>query len=321
MAVSVLRGRSVLSNIIAVQDEHSEYGGVVPEIASRAHQRTVSRTVTLALETAGVRADTLEAIAVTKGPGLPGSLIVGNSFARAFADGLQIPLIGVNHLDGHIYSVFLDQPGPNYPFITLIVSGGHTQLVKVNAPFSHEVLGKTRDDAAGEAFDKVGKLFGLEYPAGPMIDKLSTEGDPTFFSFPRSSIPAYDFSFSGIKTSALYYLNSHPESERKQLLKTHLNDLCASFQQSIVDMLLDKFMLAIQSSDVAHASIVGGVSANRLLRNSAVEAADKMGVKLHFPAKEYCTDNAAMIGAAALAQIASGHNMENDFVIAPNLPL
>lgn len=321
MAAAVLRGNDVLSNVVSGQREHARYGGVVPEIASRAHQRTINGTVKEALELARVDQGALGAIAVTRGPGLPGSLIVGNAFARAFADGLQIPVVGVNHLEGHIYSIFLDQSGPEYPFLCLIVSGGHTHLIRVDGPLKHTILGKTRDDAAGEAFDKVGKLFGLTYPAGPQIDRLASSGDSSFHTFPRTSLPGFDFSFSGVKTSALYYLNNHTAIERESLLSEHLNDLCASFQNAIVDMLVEKLTLALEDTGLQHVAIVGGVSANTLLRKEVAGLGRDRGVQIHFPKMEYCTDNAAMIGAAASIQLSSGIHMESDFDIAPNLTL
>lgn len=321
MAAAVLRGNDVLSNVVAGQLEHARFGGVVPEIASRAHQRTVNETVREALRQADLDLSSLGAVAVTRGPGLPGSLVVGTAFSRALADGLQIPLVGVNHLEGHIYSVFLDQSGPEYPFVCLIVSGGHTHLVLVEAPLRHAILGKTRDDAAGEAFDKVGKLFGLTYPAGPQIDRLASSGDESFHRFPRTSLPDFDFSFSGVKTSALYYLNDHSEADRADLLANHLPDLCASFQRAVVDALVDKVSRAIEHTGVKHAAIVGGVSANSLLRKELLSIASRLNVEMHFPALQYCTDNAAMIGAAANVQLKHGINVGSDFDIAPNLSL
>ena len=321
MAVAVLRGQSVLSSVVASQSKHAAFGGVVPEIASRAHLKLVTRTVETALTEAGVNPEDLHAVAVTRGPGLPGSLIVGTCFAQGYADGLDLPVYGVNHLEGHLYSTFIGQEGPDFPFLSLIVSGGHTQIVLVNDPTDFQILGRTRDDAAGEAFDKTGKLLGLGYPAGPVIDRHAASGNPTFHEFPRTRIDGYDLSFSGIKTSVLYYLKSFSDDERAELLENHLNDLCASFQTAVVDMLLLPLDRAIVDTAVSSVSIVGGVSANSELRRRAEELCDDKSVSLHFPKMSYCTDNAAMIGMAA--QIGPALPIESgdtDFIL-PNLNL
>ncbi|NND72329.1 MAG: tRNA (adenosine(37)-N6)-threonylcarbamoyltransferase complex transferase subunit TsaD [Rhodothermales bacterium] len=321
MAVAVLRGRSILSTVVASQTRHEAFGGVVPEIASRAHLRLVTRTVETALAEASVRAEDLEAIAVTRGPGLPGSLIVGTSFARGFGDALGLPVYGVNHLEGHLYSTFIEQAGPELPFLSLIVSGGHTQLVLVRNAGDIKILGRTRDDAAGEAFDKTGKLLGLGYPAGPEIDSLAADGDASFHRFPRTQLDGLDYSFSGIKTSVLYYLNRFTESEREKLVADKLNDICASFQAAVVEMLLSKFGQAIEKSGVSSASIVGGVSANTELQRRALELCKEKNVKLYFPPRAFCTDNAAMIGVAAqMGALQLIDSLGTEF-IAPNLNL
>jgi N6-L-threonylcarbamoyladenine synthase len=297
-AAAVLEGDRLRSSVISSQLDHSRFGGVVPEIASRAHQRLIVPVVNEALADAGMSLAEIDAIAVTQGPGLPGSLMVGVSFAKALAFGLDVPLIAVNHLEGHIYSVFLNDDAPRLPMLSLIVSGGHTQLVLVREDLRHETLGRTRDDAAGEAFDKIGKLLGLGYPAGPEIDRLAGTGDPAFHAFPRSRPGELDFSFSGLKTSVLYYLNRFSDDEREAFLTDHLSNVCASVQEAIVDVLIDVTSDALQVHGVASLSIVGGVSANGRLRTRAKELTEKSGISLHLPSLRYCTDNAAMIAMA-----------------------
>ena len=297
-AAAVVAKGHPLSNVISSQHVHANFGGVVPELASRAHLRLIVPVVQTALREAGIAPGDLDAVAATCGPGLAGSLRVGLGFARAYALGLGIPLISVNHLEGHLCSVYLVDQTPAPPWLCLIVSGGHTQLVLVEERFVYRTLGCTRDDAAGEAFDKIARLLGLGYPGGPAIDHLARDGDPAFHAFPRSRPGNYDFSFSGLKTSVLYYLNAFDEERRKNLLRDHLPDICASFQQAVVDVLIDTLWRAVVETGTGDVAIVGGVSANSRLRQRAAELAQETGVRLHLPSLEYCLDNAAMIAMA-----------------------
>ncbi|HCI69964.1 MAG TPA: tRNA (adenosine(37)-N6)-threonylcarbamoyltransferase complex transferase subunit TsaD [Balneola sp.] len=290
-SAAVLTGQGIQSNVIASQAIHIKFGGVVPELASRAHQTTISQTVQQALDEAELSLNEIDLIAVTQGPGLMGSLLVGLCFAKGMALANDIPIIGVNHMDAHIYANFIDNK-PEFPFISLTVSGGHTQLVHVKAPFEHEILGKTRDDAAGEAFDKIGKVFGLEYPAGPTMDKLSRTGNPKFHKFPQALLrEGLDFSFSGLKTSALYFVQDQEEG----FIEENLNDLCASVSEAITEVLVKKLKRAVEQTGVKTIALAGGVSANSMLRAKTEKLAEKMGLSLHIPKITYCTDNAAMI--------------------------
>lgn len=290
-SAAVLTGQGIQSNVIASQAIHIKFGGVVPELASRAHQATISQTVQQALDEAELSLNEIDLIAVTQGPGLMGSLLVGLCFAKGMALANDIPIIGVNHMDAHIYANFIDNK-PEFPFISLTVSGGHTQLVHVKAPFEHEILGKTRDDAAGEAFDKIGKVFGLEYPAGPTMDKLAQPGNPKFHKFPQALLrEGLDFSFSGLKTSALYFVQDQEEG----FIEENLNDLCASVSEAITEVLVKKLKRAVEQTGVKTIALAGGVSANSMLRAKTEKLAEKMGLSLHIPKITYCTDNAAMI--------------------------
>jgi len=307
-AAAVWDDGAVRSNVVSSQaDLHEEYGGVVPELASRDHQRLIVPVVQRALEDASVGAAALDAVAVTHEPGLPGSLIVGLSFAKAFARGLDVPLIGVNHLEGHVYSVDLEPPAPERPFLCLVVSGGHTELVHVGAGFRHEVLGRTRDDAAGEAFDKIAQLFGLGYPGGPAIDRHAEKGDPSFHGFPRTRLDNLDFSFSGLKTSVLYYLRDRSDAERARLLDQHLHDLCASVQAAVVDALVDTTRRALGETGTGHVAVVGGVAANSSLRNRMEALGRSEDVDVSVPDLNYCMDNAAMIAQAGAQRLSAGH--------------
>ncbi len=298
-AAAVLVDGHLVSNIRSSQADHDTYGGVVPELASRAHQRLIVPVVEAALSEAGVSRRDLTAVAVTYGPGLAGSLLVGLSFAKGLAVGLDIPLIGVNHLEGHVYSVFVEDPHPTFPYVCLTVSGGHTQLDVVREGFVHESLGRTRDDAAGEAFDKVAKMLELGYPGGPIIDRLAETGDSTAFAFPRTRLEnpkgPFDFSFSGIKTAVLYTLTDVPVDARKAFADEHQNDIAASFQQAVVEVLVEALRDAAASTGISTVAIVGGVSANRQLKRDAAEMAQSEGLDLFIPRLELSMDNAAMI--------------------------
>jgi N6-L-threonylcarbamoyladenine synthase len=288
-SASVIQDGEVLSNCIANQEIHKLYGGVVPEAASRAHQVNIVPVVDAAIKKAGIKKENLSAIAFTRGPGLIGSLLVGVSFAKAFAMSLEIPMIEVNHMQAHILAHYAEEPKPPLPFLCLTVSGGHTQIVKVTDHLKMELLGSTIDDAAGEAFDKTGKLLGLDYPAGPLIDKYAKLGEP-IFKFTEPKVGELDFSFSGLKTSILYFLRKNIK-ENPKFIEENLNDICASVQARIVSILLKKLKIAAQKTGIKHLAIAGGVSANSALRSGLEE----MGWKTYIPRFEYCTDNAAMI--------------------------
>ena len=298
-SAAVLKGKKVLSNVIANQTIHKEYGGVVPELASRAHQQNIIPVVDSAIKNAKIKKSNIDAIAFTKGPGLLGSLLVGTSFAKSFSMGMNIPLIQINHMKAHILSLFIDegQKTPKFPFLCLTVSGGHTQIVLVNSINKMEVIGTTLDDAAGEAFDKSAKILGLDYPGGPLIDKFGKEGNTQAFTFGKPKVDGLNFSFSGLKTSILYKIrdcvNSNPN-----FINENLNDLCASIQFSIVNILIEKIQKAVNKTNIKEIGIAGGVSANSFLRSSLKNIAKKNNYNLYIPKFEYCTDNAAMIGIA-----------------------
>jgi len=298
-SAAVLNDTAMLSNVIANQDVHQKFGGVVPELASRAHQANIIPVIHEALQRAGIRKNQLDAIAFTRGPGLLGSLLVGTSFAKAFALGLDIPLIEVNHMQAHILAHFISYPDrqnhvPEFPFLCLTVSGGHTQIVLVKGFFDMEIVGKTIDDAAGEAFDKAAKIMGLPYPGGPVIDKLSREGNPDAFKFPEPSVPGIDYSFSGLKTSFLYFLRDRLK-EDTDFIEKNKNDLSASIQATIVNILMKKLMMAVKKFNIKQVAIAGGVSANSELRNTMIEASNQFGWEIFIPSFEFTTDNAAMI--------------------------
>ncbi len=295
-SAAVIKNDTILSNVIAGQEVHRLYGGVVPELASRAHQQQIIPVVHAALSQAGVDLQELDAIAFTRGPGLLGSLVVGTSFAKATALALDIPLLDVNHMHGHILAHFINQgqEKPSFPFLCLTVSGGHTQLVLVRDYLDMEIIGTTIDDAAGEAFDKVAKLLGFPYPGGPLIDKAAKEGNPLAFTFSKPQIDGYNYSFSGLKTSVLYFLQKM-EKENPDFVAQNTNDICASVQQAILDILFKKLVLAAKDLNIRDIAIAGGVSANSGLRNRLKEEGEKRGWRVFIPKFEYCTDNAAMI--------------------------
>lgn len=298
-SAAVLEDRKVLSNVISTQEMHKQYGGVVPELASRSHQKNILPVVDSALQASGVPKSRLSAIACTKGPGLPGSLIVGNAFAKSLSLALGIPLIDVHHMHAHILAHFIENTPetPEFPFLCLTISGGHTQLVLVRNYLDMEIVGTTLDDAAGEAFDKIAKMLGLEYPGGPMIDKLARDGDPNAFTFPKPEVPELNFSFSGLKTSVLYFLNDR-KKENAHFVEENLNDLCASVQSTIVSVLMHKLEKAIEHYDIRDVALAGGVSANSVVRSALKTRAAEKGWRTYIPPIEYCTDNAAMIGIA-----------------------
>ncbi len=296
-SASVLRNQVVISNIIASQDIHKLYGGVVPELASREHQKNIIPVVNQAIKVAGIDIKDIDAIAFTKGPGLLGSLVVGTSFSKAFSLALDIPLIDVNHMHGHVLAHFIEEEGkdkPKFPFLCLTVSGGHTQIVLVNDYLEMEVIGTTIDDAAGEAFDKSAKILGFPYPGGPLIDKYAKEGDSTKFEFAKPKMEGYDYSFSGLKTSILYFIQKQ-EKLNPDFIKDNLADLCASIQKSIIDILFVKLIKASSTLKINEIAIAGGVSANSGLRTELIRVGEKLKWKVFIPKFEYCTDNAAMI--------------------------
>lgn len=297
-SAAVLHDGEVLSNVISSQLEHGAYGGVIPELASRLHQQQIVRVVQQALLEAGKQADDLEAVAFTRGPGLLGALLVGTCFAKAYAFGLGIPLIEVDHMQAHVLANFLSPDPPKFPFLCLTVSGGHTQLVLVRDSLEMEILGQTIDDAAGEAFDKAAKIMGLPYPGGPEIDRLAKMGDPNAFSFPKPEIGPYAFSFSGLKTSILYLIQREMQKD-PAFLEQHQADIAASYQHRIVQILLEKLAFAAEAQGVTELAIAGGVSANSELRAGFRALCEEKGWKAHIPSFVFCTDNAAMIGIAA----------------------
>lgn len=294
-SAAIIQDGKVLSNLIATQKVHEQYGGVVPEMASRAHMQKIVPVVDVALKEAQLTKDDINAVAFTQAPGLLGSLLVGASFAKMFAQSRGLPLISVHHMQAHVLAHFIDDPQPEFPFLCLTVSGGHTQIVLCRSHLDMEVLGETMDDAAGEAFDKTAKMLGLPYPGGPVIDKLAKEGDPLKYDFPISNIDGLNFSFSGIKTAVLYFLNKQ-KKEDPDFVTNNINDICASVQHVIIKTLLQKFEQAAIDNSVTHLGIAGGVSANSALRNAFTDMCTRNGWESYVPAFQYCTDNAAMIG-------------------------
>ena len=296
-AAAVISDSVILSNVVASQSIHELYGGVVPELASREHQKLILPVVNKVLKEAGISVDDLSAVAFTNGPGLVGSLMVGTSFAKSMSLALDIPLIAVNHMQAHILAHFIEDPendNPDFPFLALTISGGHTQIVKVNSPFDMQVLGETLDDAAGEAFDKSGKVIGLKYPAGPQIDKLSKAGDPNKYSFTKPKVDGLNFSFSGLKTNFLNFINKETRLD-ESFIKNNLNSICASLQKVIVEILMDKLVMASKQTGIKTIVICGGVSANSKVRSKLKLNSEKYGWKIHIPKLSYTTDNAAMI--------------------------
>lgn len=291
---AVLIDGQIVANCIANQSIHELYGGVVPELASRAHQANIVPVVEIALKKAGITLQQIDAVAFTQGPGLLGSLMVGAGYAKGVSLALDIPLIAVHHMQAHILAHFVEDPKPDFPFLCLTVSGGHTQLVLVKSHLDMDIIGQTTDDAAGEAFDKCAKMLGLPYPGGPLIDKLAQQGNPLAFTFAEPKIPGLDFSFSGFKTSVLYFLQEQIKSN-PNFIQENMNNLCAAIQHSIVEILVRKMRKAARQYGVKQIAIAGGVSANSCLRNKIIELGKSEGYDVFIPAFEYCTDNAAMI--------------------------
>jgi N6-L-threonylcarbamoyladenine synthase len=325
-SASVVSNGKVLNNSIASQTVHRKYGGVVPELASRAHQRNIVAIVNEALGEAGVDVSNLHAIGFTRGPGLMGSLLVGASFAKGMSIALGIPLIEVNHMQAHILAHFITTPKapdlakPSFPFLCLTVSGGHTQLVKVNDHLDMEVIGETQDDAVGEAFDKAAKLLGLPYPGGPLIDKHAQNGNAAAFVFPETMMPGLDFSFSGIKTAFLYFLRDNIKTD-PQFVEKNLNDICASLQHHLVKMLLSRLQQASEQTGITEIAIAGGVSANSTLRTSLRSLASAKKWRVYIPDLEYCTDNAAMVAITAHFKFLKGEFCDLSVVPLARMPI
>jgi len=317
---AVFSNYTVMSNVVAGQQVHKDYGGVVPELASRAHQQNIVPVVDVALKQAGINKHGLDAIAFTRGPGLMGSLLVGTSFAKGLSMSLNIPLIEVNHMQAHVLAHFIETAGepynpPSFPFLCLTVSGGHTQIVLVKEHLKMEVLGQTMDDAAGEAFDKASKIMGLPYPGGPLVDKFAQQGNSKAFSFPMPKVPNLDFSFSGLKTSFLYLVRDGIK-ENSEFINQHRDNLCASFQAAVIRILLDKLQQAVDKTGIKEIAIAGGVSANSGLRKALHETGDKKGWKVYIPKMAYCTDNAAMIAITGYYKF-----LKKDFAPIDTTPL
>lgn len=309
-SAAILCNAKILSNVVASQKIHAEYGGVVPELASRAHQSNIVPVVHQALKEANITKTQLNGIAFTRGPGLMGSLLVGTSFAKSLAYGLEIPLIDVNHMQGHILAHFIEESShkkPPFPFLAMTISGGHTQIVKVINYFEMEVIGETIDDAVGEAYDKSGKILGLGYPAGPQIDKLAQAGEPKAYQFTKPKVAGLDFSFSGLKTAILYFIQRE-ENVNPNFVKENLNDICASIQYTIIEILMDKLKLAVKQTGIKHIAIGGGVSANSGIRAALKSAEKKHDWTTYIPKFEYTTDNGAMIAIVGYLKY-----LENDF--------
>lgn len=318
-SAAVIRDGYLLSNIIASQQVHKDFGGVVPELASRAHEQNIVPVVSQAIDRAGIKAEDIDAIAFTRGPGLLGSLLVGTSFAKSLGIALEKPIVMVNHLQGHILANFIKQYDkenrqPSFPYLCLLVSGGNSQIVRVDSPLDFEILGQTIDDAVGEAFDKCSKMMGLGYPGGPVIDRLAKEGDPKRFSFAKPRIPGFDYSFSGVKTSLLYFVRDEMAKD-PQFMEKNKEDICAGFQKTLIDILLDKLILAAKKTGIKEITIGGGVSANSGLRNRIEEEGRKRGWNTYLPEFKFTTDNAAMIAIAGYFHYL--HGERTPFDVAP----
>tara|TARA_R110002012_G_scaffold81945_2_gene207332 strand:- start:5947 stop:6969 length:1023 start_codon:yes stop_codon:yes gene_type:complete len=322
-AAAVMLNGKILSNIVANQKIHEEYGGVVPELASRAHQQNIVPVVAQALKKAGITKNDLHAIAFTRGPGLMGSLLVGTSFAKSLAFGLHIPLIDVNHMQAHILAHYIEEADfkkPSFPFLAMTISGGHTQIVKVSNYFDLNVIGETIDDAVGEAFDKSGKILGLGYPAGPEIDKRAKLGNPKAFKFTKPKVDGLNFSFSGLKTGILYFIQKETKAN-PNFIEENLNDICASIQYTIIGILIDKLKLATKETGIMHIAIGGGVSANSGIRQALKDGEQKFGWTTYVPKFEYTTDNAAMIAIVGYLKYLEGDFSAQDITASPRLKI
>jgi len=317
-SAAIIRNNVIISNEVAGQTVHIAYGGVVPELASRAHQQNIIPVVDLAIKKSGISMDEISAVAFTRGPGLLGSLLVGTSFAKGFALAKNIPLIEVNHLQGHVLAHFVkeesvDKKAPGFPFLCLLVSGGNSQIIIVRDYLDMEVIGQTIDDAAGEAFDKCAKVIGLPYPGGPMIDKLAKEGDPRAFKFAKPKLPGLDYSFSGLKTSFLYFIRDRM-AENSNFIEENRADICASIQYTIIEVLMTKVKLAAKQTGIRTIAVAGGVSANSGLRQALIDAAKKYNWEMHIPAFKFTTDNAAMIAITGYYKFLKGEFAAQDAV-------
>lgn len=322
-AASVIHNGRILSNVVASQKIHEEYGGVVPELASRAHQQNIIPVVHQAIKKAGITKNQLSAVAFTKGPGLMGSLLVGTSFAKSLSYGLNIPLIDVNHMQGHILAHFIDEDGfdkPPFPFLAMTISGGHTQIVRVDDYFDMKVIGETIDDAVGEAYDKSGKILGLGYPAGPEIDKRAQLGNPKAFKFTKPKVDGLNFSFSGLKTAILYFVQRETKAN-PNFVEEHLNDICASIQYTIIGILIDKLKLATKQTGIKHIAIGGGVSANSGIRKALKDGEQKFGWTTYIPKFEFTTDNAAMIAIVGYLKFLEGDFADQDVSASARLKI
>jgi N6-L-threonylcarbamoyladenine synthase len=325
-SAAVINGDTVLSNIISSQEIHNQFGGVVPELASRAHIRLITGIVDQALTRADIKANEINGIAVTCGPGLVGALLVGLNFSKGLAAALQIPFIGINHIEGHIYGNFLSNPDITFPHLSLVVSGGHTLLVLIKDHLKYKIIGKSRDDAVGEAFDKGAKLLGLGYPGGPQIDQLAVKGNPEFYKFPRAFLSPrdrllkgenYDFSYSGLKTALLVYL----KNSKQEFIRKNIEHICASYQKAAIEVLVVKTISAAKEYKVKSVGVVGGVAANSLLRQWLTEKVMEIGFGFYLPELIYCTDNAAMIARAGIQRINAGQYSRPDLNAVPYLSL
>jgi len=320
-AAAVIENDKILANIVSNQEVHRQWGGVVPELASRAHLQQIIPVVSAALHEAKITKEQLHAVAFTRGPGLLGSLLVGGSFAKAFASALKIPAIPVNHMQAHILAHFIagDKPAPEFPFLCLTVSGGHTQIVRVNSAFETVLLGETTDDAAGEAFDKIAKMLGLPYPGGPLIDRYAKEGNPRRFSFPEPRVPGLDYSFSGLKTSVMNFIQAEVRKE-PDFIQQNLPDICASVQECIVQILVRKLLMAANQEGINQLALAGGVSANSGLR-SALKNLESQNFQTFIPPMAFCTDNAAMVAISGYLSFREGHWKRADSSIRARLTL
>lgn len=313
---AILKDDNVISNVVARQDIHEQYGGVIPELASRAHQQNIVPTIDVALKKANITKEQLSAIAFTQGPGLMGSLLVGGSFAKSLSMALDIPLIAVNHMHAHILAHFINEEGfdkPTFPFLALTISGGHTQIVQVNSFFDLKILGETTDDAVGEAFDKTAKILGFPYPGGPLIDKFAKEGNPKAYAFTKPKVPGLNFSFSGLKTQIMYFIQKNM-AENPNFIEENKADICASVQYTIINILMDKIKMAVNETGIKQIAIGGGVSANSGIRKTLKETESKYGWKTFIPKFEYTTDNAAMIGIVGYHKFLENHFSDSSTV-------